>query len=109
MLGRNIVGSSGFGDLENKRVLEIFGGPDENFFVFASKFRLFIEGNFLGSTQHYYKISNSKKKNLSPQFKIFKKELHLPSPFAKTGDFFWPDFHRFRFFVNRGVRTRGLA
>ena len=26
------------------------------------------------------------------QFKIFKKELHLPSPFAKTGDLFWPDF-----------------
>ena len=27
------------------------------------------------------------------QFKIFNKELvHLPSPFAKTGDLFWPDF-----------------
>ena len=26
------------------------------------------------------------------QFKIFKKELHLPSPSAKTGDLFWPDF-----------------
>ena len=23
-----------------------------------------------------------------PQFKIFKKELHLPSPFTKTGDLF---------------------
>ena len=29
--------------------------------------------------------------------------LHLPSPFAKTGNLFWPDFPRFRFFV--WVRT----
>ena len=36
------------------------------------------------------------------QFIIFKKELHLPSPFAKTGDLFWPDFPRFRFFVYQG-------
>ena len=30
--------------------------------------------------------------NTQAQFKIFKKELHLPSPFAKTGNLFWPDF-----------------
>ena len=36
------------------------------------------------------------------QFKIFKKELHLPSPFAKTGDLFWPDF-ALLFII--GVRT----
>ena len=36
------------------------------------------------------------------QFKIFKKELHLPSPFAKTGDLFWPDFPKFYFFVDQG-------
>ena len=37
-----------------------------------------------------------------PQFKIFKKELHLPSPFAKTGDLFWPDFPKFRYFGYQG-------
>ena len=36
------------------------------------------------------------------QFKIFKKELHLPSRFAKTGNLFWPDF---AFLFIRGVRT----
>ena len=36
----------------------------------------------------------------------FKKELHLPSPFAKAGDLFWPDFPRFRFFVYQGVANR---
>ena len=36
------------------------------------------------------------------QFKNFKKELHLPSPFAKTGDLFWPDFPKFHFFVDQG-------
>ena len=25
-------------------------------------------------------------------FKIFKKEIYLPSPFAKSDDIFWPDF-----------------
>ena len=36
------------------------------------------------------------------QFKIFKKELHLTSPFAKTGDLFWTDFPKFHFFVDQG-------
>jgi len=36
-------------------------------------------------------------------FKIFKKELYLPSPFAKSGDIFWPDFPKFNFFDNQGV------
>ena len=36
------------------------------------------------------------------QFKTFKKELHLPSPFLKIGDLFWPDF---AFLFIRGVRT----
>ena len=40
------------------------------------------------------------------QFKIFKKELHLPSPFAKTGDLFWPDFPKFHFFVDQGGANR---
>ena len=39
------------------------------------------------------------------QFKIFKKKLHLPSPFTKTGELFWPDFPKFHFFVDQGVRT----
>ena len=36
------------------------------------------------------------------QFKIFKKELHLPSRFAKTGNLFWPDFPKFPSFVYHG-------
>ena len=36
------------------------------------------------------------------QFKIYKKELHLPSPFTKTGNLFWPNFPRFHFFVYQG-------
>ena len=41
------------------------------------------------------------------QFKIFKEELHLPSPFvAKTGNLFWSDFPRFRFFVYQGGANR---
>ena len=36
---------------------------------------------------------------ISTRFKIFKKELHLPSPFTKTGNLFWPDFTEVRFFV----------
>ena len=40
------------------------------------------------------------------QFKIFKKELYIPSPFAKTGDLFWPDFPKFCFFVNQGGANR---
>ena len=38
---------------------------------------------------------------------LFKKELHLPSPFAKTGELFWPDFPRFRFFIYQG-KNRGF-
>ena len=29
----------------------------------------------------------------------YKKKLHLPSPFAKTNDLFWPDFPKLHFFV----------
>ena len=35
------------------------------------------------------------------QFKIFKKELHLPSPFTKTGDLFWSDFPKFQGSANQ--------
>ena len=41
----------------------------------------------------------------STQFKIFKKELHLLSPFTKTGNLFWPDFPKFCFFVYHRART----
>ena len=30
-----------------------------------------------------------------------KKKLHLPSPFAKTDDLFWPDFRKLHFFVDQ--------
>ena len=40
------------------------------------------------------------------QFKIFIKELHLPSPFAKAGDLFWLDFPKFHFFVDQGGPNR---
>ena len=40
---------------------------------------------------------------LDTQFKIFRKEFHLPSPFAKTGYLFWPDFLEVRFFVYQGL------
>ena len=36
------------------------------------------------------------------QFKTLKKELHLPSPFAKTVYLFWPDFPKLHFFVDQG-------
>ena len=44
---------------------------------------------------------------VSPQLKIFKKELHRPSEFAKTGELFWPDFPRSQFFVyNWGAKRK---
>ena len=39
------------------------------------------------------------------QFKIFKKELHLPSPIAKTGDVFCQISQKLHFFVYQGVQT----
>ena len=39
---------------------------------------------------------------ISTRFKIFKKELHLSSPFAKTGDFFGHISPDFAFFVHQG-------
>ena len=32
--------------------------------------------------------------------------IHIPSPFAKTGDLFWPDFPRFNFFIYQGGANR---
>ena len=43
---------------------------------------------------------------LISQYKIFKKELHLPSPFAKTGDLFWPDILKFHWFFYQGGANR---
>ena len=54
----------------------------------------------------FKKKKSKQKKLVKSQFKIFKKELHLPSPFAKTGSLFWPDFPRFRFFVYQGGANR---
>ena len=42
----------------------------------------------------------------SSLFKIFKKELYLPSPFVKSGDIFWPDFPEFHIFDNQGCVNR---
>ena len=36
------------------------------------------------------------------QFKIFRKELYLPSPFAKSGDLFWPDYPQIPLFCSSG-------
>ena len=43
---------------------------------------------------------------LAAQFKFFKKELHLPSLFAKTGDLFWPDFPKFHILVDQEGANR---
>ena len=38
--------------------------------------------------------------------KFSKRNYTFPLPFAKTGELFWPDFPKFHFFDNQGVRTK---
>ena len=67
------------------------------------------DGNSTNIQYKYFNMCNKIKFSQS-QFKIFKKELHLPSPFTKIGDLFWPDFPRFRFFcLSGGCKSEGLV